>query len=464
MNNIMKIFKFFGKISTKPFYLYTIRRISGKKDKLLNQKKILEQIHEEDFIPSDNLKKKVTRLYVCGSIETGCLGIAKFFKNDKPLKKWQVKPYRSSFFHENDIKILSVAAGCGFSIFATKKSNGSVAFYGCGINTDSQLGYHVLKNNNFVDYIYEPFEIRIPQNIKISSFTSFSCGRAHTAIIVNKSKILTYGNNCHGQCGRPIVKGEIYRGNLYVHEIDFTKNISKVICGYDHTLILCEDGSIWGCGLNTDGQIGLPENIRQCPVFTCIFPSKHDSKFVQISSKCDTTLALNDKGQLFGFGNNEYNQFSGVHSDYTSIYEPTLLNFDYCDIDGKIIQVCASGSNCSLLTDKGFVYTWGYGILGRGKPNENTKYPKILPPKLFGYDYLNNEKFYKIKLIDCGPNYFTAINEFGDVYFWGTNRDGQLGLGLKIDQYFPLKIIFPAKGVNVACGFNHYLCLSHSIV
>ena len=34
-------------------------------------------------------------------------------------------------------------------------------------------------------------------------------------------------------------------------------DVKQVICGAYHTFILKNDGSIWGCGYNNSGQLGL---------------------------------------------------------------------------------------------------------------------------------------------------------------------------------------------------------------
>lgn len=42
--------------------------------------------------------------------------------------------------------------------------------------------------------------------------------------------------------------------------------------------------------------------------------------------------------------------------------------------------------------------------------------------------------------IFCGMNHLAALTNTGDLYMWGCNKFGSLGLGDCKDQYFPLKV------------------------
>ena len=68
--------------------------------------------------------------------------------------------------------------------------------------------------------------------------------------------VFTLGNNALGQCGRSIIEGEVYEGSRIIHTIERT-DVVKVVCGYDHTLMLTADGKVFSCGLGTDGQTGV---------------------------------------------------------------------------------------------------------------------------------------------------------------------------------------------------------------
>jgi len=78
--------------------------------------------------------------------------------------------------------------------------------------------------------------------------------------------------------------------------------IQNVVCGQDHTMFLTETGSVLACGWGSDGQTGLGHYNNQHHPDNVEGDIKNE-KIVKISSAGDCVLALNDKGEVFGWGN-----------------------------------------------------------------------------------------------------------------------------------------------------------------
>ena len=51
------------------------------------------------------------------------------------------------------------------------------------------------------------------------------------------------------------------------------------------------------------------------------------------------------------------------------------------------------------------------------------------------------------------------IPPFRELFTWGANRRGCLGLGREDNQLYPLKVILPASVSQVSCGTNHTVAL-----
>lgn len=81
---------------------------------------------------------------------------------------------------------------------------------------------------------------------------------------------------------------------------------------------------------------------------------------------------------------------------------------------------------------------WGYGILGKGPAVEQSAEPSPIPLTLFGRNEFNPTC--KVNSIYAGLSQFAAITDTGDLYIWGRNRQGSLGLGHLNNQYFPIKV------------------------
>ena len=65
----------------------------------------------------------------------------------------------------------------------------------------------------------------------------------------------------------------------------------------NHTLMLKNDGTLWGCGRNADGQLGLGDTIDRS-TFTLIGINTNDIKSVYCGSY--HTIILKNDGTLWG--------------------------------------------------------------------------------------------------------------------------------------------------------------------
>jgi len=112
--------------------------------------------------------------------------------------------------------------------------------------------------------------------------------------------------------------------------------------------------------------------------------------------------------------------------DYIRIKTPTIVN------GLKNIKFITSGKlHHVALSEDGRLFTWGYndfGQLGLGYSNENS--PNIL-------NYIINNIYYElvhfeiepviiplmndIKVVKCGSMFTVAEDEYGNLFFWGTN-------------------------------------------
>ncbi|XP_067666214.1 RCC1-like G exchanging factor-like protein isoform X2 [Haliotis asinina] len=391
--------------------------------------------------------KQAERVYVWGCATTGALGIQTYLRPDKRQSAIprQKRPARLKFTDIHNIKVKSVACGYGFTMFTARTPKGHRLF-GTGINTDSQLGFHEYPpgSGRVLDIIVEPVPISLPLLSPDTRVQDVSCGRSHTVVITDKEGVFSLGNNSSGQCGRSVVEDEVYAKNPTINKIhDLPDSVVKVVCGQDHTLFLTDTGQVYSCGLGADGQTGLG-SYKNVSVPTLVEGDIKDEKIVNIASTADCVLAVSDKGDVFGWGNSEYNQLSMV-TDNAQVSEPKHLPLRDC---GKIIKAAAAGSSCAILNDMGEVFVWGFGILGKGPVLEAADRPQKIPPTLFGCHELQPES--KVVDIVCGMGHFVAMTDTGDVYSWGKNREGCLGLGKTEDQFFPLK--FTIQPCLFTCG------------
>ncbi|XP_054163253.1 RCC1-like G exchanging factor-like protein [Oppia nitens] len=418
------------------------------------------------YTQSDKPSAKRRRYVYCwGYSGGGALGRLSLIKRTKFKNRPQLPPIETvtaplkSNFIDIQTTVTDVAAGFGFTVIAAVVRDSSHRLFGCGINSDSQLGYQSppTPKGEPLMCLFKPTPIRLPINEK-DKVVRVSCGRSHTACLTDKGEVYSLGNNAFGQCGRPIVDNEKYFASHLIHQIkEIDDKVCDIVCGQDHTLFLTESGTVYSCGWGADGQTGLGHyNNQGIPMK--VKGDIEGQKIIQLSSAADSVLAINDKGDVFGWGNSEYSQFSSITSDY-QLNIPRHLKLD--NVKGKVVNVCAGGSICALVNDLGNVYVWGYGILGMGPKVDQLTKPTMLPMTLFGVSQFNSDV--KVIKLEASFNHLAAITDKGDLYMWGKNTQGCLGLGHMADQYFPFRVCVPASVRKVSLGIDHTVVIGTSI-
>ena len=87
------------------------------------------------------------------------------------------------------------------------------------------------------------------------AFKRVECGDQHTALITPTGDLYTFGDNSEGQLGLGIdYKTFTDKPTLVTGILD---RIQDVSCGYRHTLVLSERGSVYGMGTNRRFELGL---------------------------------------------------------------------------------------------------------------------------------------------------------------------------------------------------------------
>ncbi|KAG6937258.1 HECT and RLD domain containing E3 ubiquitin protein ligase 4 [Chelydra serpentina] len=163
------------------------------------------------------------------------------------------------------------------------------------------------------------------------------------------------------------------------------------------------------------------------------------------------TLALNDKGQVYAWGLATDGQL-GLPGTEECIRIPRNIK-SLSDI--QIMQV-ACGYYHSLALSKGSeVYSWGqnkYGQLGIGYEFKKQASPQLIK-SLLGIPFAQ---------IAAGGAHSFVLTLSGAVFGWGRNKFGQLGLNDENDRYVPnlLKSLRSQKIIHICCGEDHTAALT----
>lgn len=157
----------------------------------------------------------------------------------------------------------------------------------------------------------------------------------------------------------------------------------------------------------------------------------------RVSSGRNNLAAVKDDGTVWVQGKGDSGQLGGLSSSGT----PVRIQ----GIDGAIAVACGKNTIYALRSD-GTVWSWGSntnGALGTGTDAENTAVPiqvKNLP---------------EITAISAGEAHILALDKQGNVYAWGSNRRGQLGVGDTENRSVPVLIDSLKKVTAISAGTDH---------
>ncbi|XP_051283401.1 RCC1 and BTB domain-containing protein 1 isoform X3 [Dicentrarchus labrax] len=196
----------------------------------------------------------------------------------------------------------------------------------------------------------------------------------------------------------------------------------------NEVIYITHGNEVFGFGLNSSSCLGTGDSL------STIVPKKLDflrgKKVVSLSyGSGPHVLLATDDGQLFAWGHNGYSQMgNGTTNQGMS---PVLVT---ANLQNKKVREVACGSHHSMaLTHDGEVFAWGYnncGQIGSGS-TANQPYPRKVTGCLQGKSAV---------AITCGQTSSMAVIDNGEVYGWGYNGNGQLGIGNNGNQLTPCRL------------------------
>lgn len=83
--------------------------------------------------------------------------------------------------------------------------------------------------------------------------------------------------------------------------VNFPHNVKQIACGAFHTLVLTDQGLVFGTGLNSRGQLGIGKDDQLKQTFTAC-PITIASPIIQIACGDDFSLLLSQSGNVYSTG------------------------------------------------------------------------------------------------------------------------------------------------------------------
>ena len=278
-------------------------------------------------------------------------------------------------------------------------------------------------------------------------------GGYHFLVLDQDLQVWGCGDNTRGQLGSAHAKTY---DNIELKRIVDLPPVVSIHAGYYQSFFIDEKGSVWACGENSLGQLGvegeerveLPKRIPNLPPIEKCFSSINFTIFVDFEGQlwcCGVfdkleanghevvnvklPIAMKDmtlcKSLFYLLDEN------GVLWQTTSslINPDSLKSFSQLP---KIQKVTGQHDHVLLLDESGGVWSAGKNNfyqcgLGAEQRTKIEKFTKIegIPP---------------IQSIDAGEHHSILLDEEGCIWSFGYNGEGQLGTGNIVGQSIPCKI------------------------
>lgn len=252
------------------------------------------------------------------------------------------------------------------------------------------------------------------------------------------------------ELGQVIAWGEGYYANgsdkmetkTYPTVIEGIENPTQVNRGKNHNLVLDKNGDVWCWGSNTNNPMGtLGGKVKKASKMTGI------SNVKQIAAGTEFSIFLKNDGTLWGVGKNDKGQIGqGNTDDYLTPTQITTM---------KTFKKVSAGESFVVALAEDGLYSWGAntdGQIGNGTTDD-----EYVPVKL-STELENGEYFTDIS---AGTNFCLGLTNFGNVYSWGNNGSGRLGLGDKNNRNIPTKIVGITGIKNISAGDSSSLAVKN---
>jgi alpha-tubulin suppressor-like RCC1 family protein len=255
-----------------------------------------------------------------------------------------------------------IAAGKSHSMAINK----SGVMYGWGRNVNGQLG-----DNTKIDRLVPTRVATVTNGTPAVTVTwvSVSAGATHTLARALDGSLWAWGGNAKSQLGNNATADLALPTRINVTNATWV----SVAAGGTHSLAIHSNGTLWAWGDNSSGQLGIPTSNT---AVTATTPTQVGTaaNWSMITSGLAHSLALRTDGTLYGWGANSNGQVG--NGSTVNVGAPTQIG---AAITWLTIE---AGLQHSVALQKDYtVWTWGRnteGQLGNGTQTDVTA-PAALP-------------------------------------------------------------------------------------
>ncbi len=263
-----------------------------------------------------------------------------------------------------------------------------------------------------------------------------SGGEWYSTAIKADGTLWSWGDNEFGQLGEPSTTVES-RLTPERAEAEFDA-WSTIDVGHNHAVSLKDDGSLWSCGRNSYGELGLGTKGAVFGI-NCV---KEGTKWRQASAGGSHTLAIDEGGELWSWGYNAYGQL-GL-GDSAERLLPRRV-----PVSDGLACVSAGGYYSLGISSNGNLLGWGWNL--HGQVGDGSTSNRLSPVVV--------DQSARWASVSAGWGHSLGLREDGSLWSWGRNAWGELGLGHQDGVLLPTRIGVETNWTAIAAGGLHSMAL-----
>lgn len=323
--------------------------------------------------------------------------------------------------------------------------NGAGTPYAWGLGHRGQLGSGQAKSSDV------PVLTQAPAS---RHFTHVVAGWEHSLAVADDGTLWGWGDNEFSQTGTGLGISKPVTAPAPVRAADGAVRFQSVSAGWRHSVALSTDGKVYVWGDANRGVLGNGSSSGTLPTPTPMqgLPNK---RFVAVEAGFDSTFAVTEDGEVWATGSNDYGML-GLGEQVTEISRPQRIAMPVTD---RIVQVSAASTTNNVhvlaVTESGGLLGWGVNGLGEiglpltGEPSWAYFTPTevLLPEGL------------RLANVAAGDQFSLGLSDTGRVYSWGAQA---LGTGKPGTSAVPVPVALPAQAVitDIAAGDLHAFALA----
>ncbi len=187
--------------------------------------------------------------------------------------------------------------------------------------------------------------------------------KASVLALKENGTLWAWGNNFFGQMGNGQAGFDNYINDPAMIGTD--TDWAYVCAGNVSSFALKTDGSLWGWGNNSIGQLGIGSNVNM------LVPTKiGEASYITVTSGYYNTFAIRNDGTLWAWGYNNIGQLGT--GDLISRSVPTQIG-----LDSDWVSVKAGYNHVVALKSNGTIWAWGSN--NNGQLGDGTNINKMSP-------------------------------------------------------------------------------------